>query len=50
MQLTETTEKDRAIAAPTGSDCLVNYMTNEADIYAVFEEILRAGESLLSLY
>ncbi len=30
--------------------CLVNYMTNEADIYAMFDEILRAGEYLLSLY
>jgi aromatic-L-amino-acid/L-tryptophan decarboxylase len=30
--------------------CLVNYMTNEADIYAMFDEILCAGEHLLSLF
>jgi glutamate/tyrosine decarboxylase-like PLP-dependent enzyme len=30
--------------------CLVNYMTNEADIYAMFDEILCAGEQTLSQY
>lgn len=30
--------------------CLVNYLTNETDIYAMFDEILRAGASLLLRY